>query len=812
MIKSYITLAIRSFRKGGVVSVINLLGLAAGLASVMLIVSYISYELSFDKHYPDSDRVYELVMESAETSPAIRTNSVPAPLGRTLKEEFAEIEATTPFSTGKTTFMVKDQPILLNALIVGPDFFDVFQLPFVKGNPKIALNRQSDIVITEDAAFRLFPGIEAVGQSLARATFDGKTEHYVVTGVIKNIPGNTHFAADVISIGSGEGVKTTLDFNGYTAYPQYVLIKKNSDVAKLETKLPGVLQKYGLRDKSKISFLKATDIHLYSGDIISPNLNTSNIQYVYIFGSVALLILVIGCMNYVNLTTAQSLQRAKEVGIRKTLGSRRVQLAFQFIGESFLFFFIASLLAFLLAAVLWPAFNAAVHIHLSVIDLFSLRNIMLFTCITLLAGVISGFYPAIFLSGMQPAGILKSRQNRLYINFSIRKALIVLQFSISVVLVIATIVVWQQLNLFKNRPLGFDKEHLLVLKPIAVKGNPSAFKQTILNNANILSASFVNMELGQNHGNTASSRNPFDSTQRLDFAFVYGDFDFLKTMGIRITEGRNYARDFATDNVVSLNRQLREQAIRKKTDPDKLEYFQKPIIITESLVKKLRLKDPVNKVLLEGGVQGKIIGVLQDFQLTTLKKESPLLVYCLSEESLFANTYIRLNNKNIPESIRFIEKTWQEFFPGQAFQYSFADDNLQKLYESENRLASIFSSFTLLAIGISALGLFSLVALIVRQRFKEIGIRKVMGASVPEVVLLLSRDFLVLIMIAVLIASPLAWYGANKWLQDFANRIDVEWWFFAVAGILALLTGLFTVSYQTVKAAKMNPVHVLKSE
>lgn len=814
MIKNYIKLAIRNFRKGQIVSVINLLGLAAGLASVMLIVSYINYELSFDKHYPNSDRVYELVMELAETAPVIRTNSVPAPLGKTLTEEFAEIEATTPFSPGEATFLVKDQPKSLNTLTVGPGFFDIFQLPFVKGNPKTALTRESDIVLTEDAAFRLFPGKEAVGQSLTRKTFEGETEHYVVTGIIKNIPNNTHFSADAINMGSAEEAQKTLDFSGYAAFPQYVLIKKNSDVAKLEAKLPGVLKKYGLRDKNKISFLKAMDVHLYSGEIISPNLNTGSIQYVYIFGSVALLILVIGCMNYVNLTTAQSLQRIKEVGVRKTLGSRRVQLAFQFIGESFLFFFIGLLLALLLAAVLWPAFNATMHIQLTIRELFSLGNIMLFTGIALAAGAISGLYPAIFLSGMQPAGILKTHQNRLTINFSLRKTLIVLQFSISVVLVIATIVVWQQLNLFKNRPLGFDKEHLLVLKPIMVKGNPSAFKKTVLDNANILSASFVNMELGQNHGYTASSRNPFDSTQRLDFAFVQADFDFLKTMGIRIKEGRNYNPAFTTDhlNVDSLNGQLRAQAIRKKTDPDKIDYFEDPIIITESLAKKLRLKNPVDTVLHEGGVQGKVIGVLQDFQLTTLKKENPLLVYRLSERSLFANTYIRLNNRNIPESIRFIEKAWQRFFPDQVFQYSFADDSLHKLYESENRLASIFSSFALLAIGISALGLFSLVALIVRQRFKEIGIRKVMGASVPEVVLLLSKDFLVLIMIAVFIASPMAWYGTNQWLRDFAIRIDVQWWFFAVAGILSLLTGLLTVSYQTIKAAKMNPVHVLKSE
>ena len=455
MIRSYITLAIRSFRKGQVVSLINLAGLAAGLASVMLIVSFLSYELSFDKYYNHSDRIYQLVLESGETAPAVRSSFVPDPLGTTLKQEFAEIEATTCFSPMETTLLLNDQPALVNSLAVSPSFFDIFQLQFVKGNSKTALLDASGLVLTEQMATRLFPGKEAMGQALTRKTFEGNTEHFIVTGVIKNIPANTHFSADVIEISFNEGPQKTLSFNGYSSCPQYVLIRENSDVAKLQAKLHGALKKYGLSDKSNVSLLKATDIHLRSGDIYSTKLNTGNIRYVYIFGSVALLILVIGCMNYVNLTTAQSLQRIKEVSIRKTLGSRRLQLAFQFIGESFLFFFAALLVAFLLAALLWPAFNAAMHIQLPIGELFSMQNIFVFSGIALLAGVISGAYPAIFLSSMQPAAILKAGQNKLSINFNLRKTLIVFQFSISAVLVIATIVVWQQLETFQEPPAGF---------------------------------------------------------------------------------------------------------------------------------------------------------------------------------------------------------------------------------------------------------------------------------------------------------------------------------------------------------------------
>lgn len=814
MIKSHLTLAIRNFQKGRLVSVVNLAGLAVGLASVMLIIAFISYELSFDKHYENSDRIYQLVMESGETLPAVRTNVVPIPLGNTLMQEFAEIEATTLFSPNEIAFLVNEHPELLKTLVVSSNFFDIFRFTFVRGNPKTALLSKSGIVITERTASCLFPGKEPLGQTMTRKTIDGTAQSFTITGVIKNIPGNTHFSTDVIETFPDNRPQEALNFAGFSALPQYVLIRKNSDVARLQAKLHDTLKKYGLRTKNNITMLKVTDIHLRSGDINSIGLNTGDIRYIYILGSVAILILVIGCINYINLTTAQSLQRIKEVSIRKTLGSMRMQLALQFIGESFLFFIAALLLAFLLAALLWPAFNSAMHVQLPMGELFGFKNILTFGSLALLAGIISGVYPAIFLSNMQPANILKTSQNKLSINFSLRKTLIVLQFSISVVLVICTIVVWQQLELFKNRPLGFNKEHLLVVSPILVPGSPSAFKNTILSNPNILAASFVNMKLGTDFGNKSSNTNPFDSTQRLDFAYVHADFDFVKTMGIRLREGRSYSPAFGTDglNIDSANTRIRELALKEKKDPAKMEYLQESIIITESVVKKLRLKKPLNSVLFEGSAHGKVVGVLEDFQLTTLKKESPLLIYSLGEENRYANIYIRLNSSNIPKSIRFIEKTWKQFFPDQLFQYAFADDSLQKLYESENRLASIFTLFAILAIAISSLGLFSLVALIVKQRFKEIGVRKVMGASVPGIVMLLSKDFLKLIILGVVIASPFGWYGANKWLENFANRIEVEWWFFALAGTMAVLTGAFTVIYQTIHAARMNPVHVLKSE
>jgi putative ABC transport system permease protein len=809
MIKNYLIIGYRNFRKGHIYSFINLSGLAIGLASVMLIIDYIGYELSFDKQFSKSGRIYQLVMESHATSPVERNMQTPEPLGKTLADEFPEIASSTILYPFEATYLVDNRPVQVNSMMVNPNFFEIFDLPIIKGNKATALKDESGIVLTRETAEKLFPGAEAIGKILSRKSFDGSVTYYTVTAIAENIPANTHFYADVIS--SQATSTQALNFRAYSALPQYVLFKPNANVARVEAKMQAVLEKYNLNKTSRIQLLPLADIHLRAGKISSYNLNISDIRYIYIFGSAALLILLIACINYVNLTTAQALQRVKEVGIRKTLGSGWMQLSFQFIGESFLFFFFANILAAAVSVLALPVFNKMLQVNLQLTDLFSFQNTALFFAIALITGLLSGAYPALFLLRMQPAGILKDKNGGLKINFSIRKVLIVFQFSISIILIVATTIVWQQLDLFHNRPLGFNKNHLLILPSIHLKSKPDAFKTKLLDHSDITSVSFAELDLGNAIGNSSSMSDPSDSTRRLNFGFVYGDLDFLETMGIKIESGRNFSIQFPSDNV---DYDSLYSIARKKSDFKLAEELlhRSPIIITQSLAKALQLKQPVNKVIRMDALQGTVVGVVKDFQVTTLKEASPLLVFKRKKTWLGTTSYVRLNNRNIPESIRYIEKTWKQFFPEQNFHYSFADDNLQKLYESENRMASIFSSFALLAIAISTLGLFSLAALIVKQRTKEIGIRKVLGASVSEISLLLSRDFVVLIMIAALIASPLAWYGMNQWLQDFANRVAIQWWIFALAAAAALLTGITTVSIQTIRAAKANPIEALKTE
>ncbi|GGB78764.1 FtsX-like permease family protein [Dyadobacter sediminis] len=413
--------------------------------------------------------------------------------------------------------------------------------------------------------------------------------------------------------------------------------------------------------------------------------------------SVAVLILLIGGINYVNLTTAQSMQRIKEIRVRKTLGSSKKQLIFQFLAESLLFFGVATVLAALLSLLVWPVFSNYLQVDVPVNDLLRIENSLFFGAVSLLAGLLAGSYPAFLVSQMQPAGLLKGNKGGIRINLNLRSALIVFQFAISVILIVATIVIYKQLDLFHNRPLGFNKSHLLVLPQASLGTSENAFKRALLNDPNIQAVTYVDMNLGENIGSTASIPDPSDSEKRLEFGFVHADADFIETMGSHLREGRNYSINRPSDvlNYDSLSNVVNPEKAGKIAN-------QKPIIITRSFAKALGLKKPVHTVLELSVIRGEVIGVVEDFQITSLKKRSPLLVYSFTPKQFFPTTYIRINSRNIPQSIRHIERTSKQFFPGQVFTYSFAEDNLNQLYRTEDRLASLFSTLALLAIGLSS--------------------------------------------------------------------------------------------------------------
>lgn len=806
MINSYFRIVFRNFRKDWVNYFINFSGLTVGLTCVILILFYLSYELSFDKHYSNSSRIYQLVMESSASLPSQKTAYVPEPLARTLKEELQDIEAFTSMQPAyQSTYISESKPVLLNGLFVNASFFKVFNLPFHQGNPISALKNESDVVLTKDAASRLFPNQDPVGKTLSRKWHDGTVSNFIITGVIADIPSNTHFNADIMMLRpvTSDG----LNFKGYSSVPEYVMVRENTLTTNLEERARLVLNKYNLPETTRIHFVPVSSVHLHSTGIDgNAQFNIGDIHYVFIIGSAAILILLIVSINYVNLTTAQSLQRTKEIGIRKTLGSSKTQLIYQFLGESVVFFSLAAGLAVAMGYLLWPTFSSYLQVQIPITYLIDGKIIMTFVLVSLLAGLLAGLYPAFFVSRMNPTGIL----NRLGAGrsiFSVRSVLIVFQFTISVVLIAATIVVYQQLELFRNRPLGFNQQHLLVL-PATIYGNSqNAFKKALLDNPNISGVSLVEMELGKGIGNTGSMTNPLDEQKTLNFGFINADLDFITTMGIKIKNGRNYSRGISSDI-------LNYDSLYNAATQDGKEEVRncKPIIITESMAKALGLKNPVDTLLNMSVIQGKVIGVVEDYLVGSLKQTSPLLVYNFRSNPYVANAYIRIDNRNIPSTIRYIEQVSKQFFPDQVFNYSFADDMLQRQYISEQRTGRLFAAFALLGIAISSLGLFSLLVLIIKQRNKEIGIRKTMGASVSGIVLLLSKDFGRLILVGAVIALPLSWMLTEQWLQDFAHRVTLSWVNFVLAGFIAFIIGIVTISFQTIKAARSNPVDSLKAE
>jgi len=807
MLKNYFKISIRNFLRTKTFSFINLSGLAIGLASVIMILSYVRYELSYDKHYSNAERIYRIVEVRNKGGVTEESVVVNEGLADALKREFPEIECATFVIPTTLNLINKGEAINTNALRADSGFFKTFNLSFIYGNPPTALNDNSSIVITEKTAKTFFKNSNPIGQKLNKEKYDGSQSALTITGVIKDIPENTHFKADVIT-SANENHESLNYWKGYSGLPQYILLAKKTNVKQLENKLNLLYSKYNFPKEIKLKFQPVTSIHLHSNIPNEPFVN-SDIRYVYIFSLSAFLILFIACINYINLTTARSLQRVKEVGVRKVLGAGRRQLSYQFIGESFLFFCSAVPFALLIANVFWPLFTKILNIEVNNTYLISPKNILIISVISIISGIASGIYPSFFLSRLQPVVILKDWQKSFRVNLGIRKTLIVLQFVISVTLIIATIVIYKQLNFINNMPLGFNKEHLIVLPSQNFKNHAAYFKNELKQNSNIKSVTTASWSIGEHYGAMSSMDNPNDSTKEVKFDFVDADFDFLKTMGIRLPEGRNFSPAYTSD-LIDIDSILSSKKLSGTEFTNIL--ASRPIIISENTVKALQLKNPVGQVLKLGALQGTVIGIIKDFKGLSLYQKTSPLVLRARPENAYGYTYIRISPRNIQATIQYIQSKWKAFFPASKFDFSFVDERLQKLYDSERRLASLFTVFAVLAICIACLGLFSLVALMVQQRTKEIGIRKVLGADVTEIVKLISSDFVILITIAIFISSPIAWYGMNKWLESFAYRITISWWIFALAGGIAIVIAVFTISFQAIKAALANPVNSLRTE
>ena len=799
MFRNYIKIAFRNLIRDRAYSVLNLLGLSVGLASVIMIMAYVRYELSYDKSYSNHDRVYRIISESKTGNTDDFSLATPAGLAQALKKEFPAIATFSFVGKYEVDFKEGNELVKLNTLYGSVDFFKLFNFDFIGGDANTALRDPNTVVITESIARRFFKGKNPIGRSLINV-YD-KT--YQVTGVIKDIPANSHLKGDIIL--SESYAKEVLNWKAYISVPQYILLDKHADAKKLEAQFSSIYHKYQFPPNTTLHLQAVTDVHLKS-HLDSELSANSDIKYVYIFLSAALLILFIACVNYINLTTARSLQRAKEIGLRKVLGAAKKQLVTQFLTESFLFCLLSTIVALVIAIIAWPGFSNKITSYGNLIPLFDSSSIFIIGAIFIVAGLFAGAYPAFFLSSLQPVKILRGL-SKFGFNVSIRKALVVLQFVISGVLIISTIVVYRQLGFISDARLGFNKDNLLTI-PYQVK-NPQwkAFKNELIKDNAVKNVTAAGWTIGLHYGGSSSMNDEKDTTKLLKFDFLQTDLDFLKTLEIKIIAGRPFSAEHSNDtlNLAPL--------FKMKLPYEKFqrEVAKKSIILNQEAASLLGITK-TDTTITTGAVQGTVIGIAENFNGLTLHQKIPAIIIECNAEYAFGQLFIRVSPKNTSKTIAYIQGVWKKFYPGKRFDFAFADDKLQELYTADRRLGTIFATFASLAIIIGCLGLFGLVSLTVQNRIKEIGIRKVLGASVFSITSLVSADFIKLVILSLIISSPLAWYIMNKWLEDFAYRVNIQWWVFALTGCLSVIIALATLSFQSVKAAMANPVDSLRNE
>ena len=809
MLKNYFTIAWRNLLRNKIYSFINITGLAVGLASFLLIALYIMDELSYDRYNANADRIYRINSDIKLGGGELHLPVSSDMMGQLLIKDYPAIEQYTRiYNSNGSKLIKKDKVFIIEDRVAHVDstFFDVFTLPAISGNTHTALNEPNTVVITASAANKYFGTTDVIGKTIE--TKDDKNPIYKITAVIKDIPAGSHFHFDfMFSMKNADydwGQLTSHNFH------TYLLLRKGADYKQLEKKFEQYIDKYVLpsvRQFIKISsmdeFRKAgnrldytliplTKIHLYSDRSfeLSPS---GNVQYVYIFGAVALFILLIACINFMNLTTARSANRAKEVGIRKVLGTERKFLIFQFLTESTLMTVLSLILAILIAYLILPLFNDVANKSMHLGSLFSSRILPLLIALPILVGLLAGSYPAFFLSAFRPIEVLKGKLKLGSNSTSLRSVLVVFQFATSIILIVGTLVIYKQLKYIQSRDLGYNKQQVLTIQNTYVLGDQAkAFKNSVLQMNGVLSgtlSSFLPVSNSSRNDNTFFKDPTMDINGSLDMQTWRIDYDYFKTLGMHIIKGREFSPDFGGDSSA--------------------------VIINETTAQLLGYADPIGKKIYNTGDQNKletytIIGEVKNFNFESLKQGIGPLSFFLSNRSGMAS--FKVNTSNVNGLIKNIGDKWKEMSPTMPFIYSFLDDSFNQMYASEQRVGKIAMIFSTLAILIACLGLFGLATFIAEQRTREIGIRKVLGASVQGIVRLLSRDFLKLVAIAFVIAAPLSWWIMSRWLSDFAYRIPLEWWFVGLSGIFALVIAMVTVSFQAIKAGLSNPVKSLKTE
>jgi len=802
MLKTYFKTAWRNLMKSKAFSFINIIGLSIGLTCFILIAIFVHDELNYDRYVADAKDIYRVNLNVTGNGDIAVYPNVDFAVGEGMKNAFPEIKDFTRMSAATDFVQYNNKQFKEDRLaFADANFLQMFSIPLMEGSDKNALVQPNSVVISKTFAKKYFGDAEPVGKSLVIGL---RNAVYKVTGVFDKVPSNTHFHFDAfISLSTFKIPNPTWSNLGTFTY---LKLNKNTDAKKLEAKFPQLVTKYVVPEvqhdmgislaeaqKSASKFVFAlqplTDIHLYGHTKyeLEPN---GDIQYVYIFSVLAVFILLLACVNFTNLSIARSVKRAKEVGVRKVMGSAKWQLIKQFLSESVLMSFCAMVLAGILIVLMLPYFNQLAGKQVNVDDFINVKFLSGMLALVFVVGIAAGIYPSFFLSSFNPINVLKGsavsgRQKNV-----LRSSLIVFQFFVSTALIIATIIVYQQLNFMQNKKLGYDKEQALFLPDARLMGeNQDAFKQQVLQDSRVVSASIARSIPGDDFmdGTQVHPVNENGNGTEIHMNIYHVDYNYVQTLGMQIKQGRYFSKDFPTDS--------------------------QGVVINEAAVKELGWNgvNPIGKTIVRSGQQAfKVVGVVSDFNYTSAKQKIAPLMMMLGGN--YGALIIKIKTNDVSGFLNDLKTKWDGFNPQGPLSYTFLDDKFAALYASELRTQQIFSSFAIIAIIIAGLGLFGLSAFVIEQRTKEIGIRKVLGASVQNVLMLVSKEFLSLVVVAFILAIPVTWWAMHKWLENYAYRINISIGIFIIAGATAVIIALITISFQAIKAAVSNPVKSLRTE
>jgi putative ABC transport system permease protein len=789
MIKNLLKTALRHIRKHLGYSIINILGLTLGISSALFLVIYVSDELSYDRYNENADRIYRVSSKITETDDQFTWNVAQIPMGPQVVQDYPEVQSFVRFiNMPRGAYKYEDKEYMEdNFYYVDSTLFDIFTYKVLKGEVLSAVKDPGKIVLTKTAAARYFGDEDPIGKTLTAGT-----DSYEVTGVIEDVPHNSHFRFDAVSARNNlpKQLGTWGNFGVFT----YLLFPENFDVNAFQAKIQGMYDAHmktifePLHINIEYILEPITRIHLYSTNPGEPE-PTGSITYVYIFGIAAIFLVLIAAMNYMNLATARSTRRAREVGMRKVAGSQRSLLVMQFLSESVVLTIISLLLSIILLLILLPKFNALAGKSFDLSILYSPAAVLSMLVVILIAGLFGGSYPAFFLSRFSPVTVLKGEITQGTAGSLFRKVLVVIQFTISVVMIVCTMVVFKQLNHMKSMDQGYNQENVLMLQLNQGMFNKyRVLKQTLLQNDNIKYVTSTNTPMGEGSGKVIFSMETDQGMSQRGINFAVVDYDFVDALGIKILEGRNFQEDMPSDTLTG-------------------------VIVNQTLANRLGWSDPIGKKVQLGDgqqINARVIGEMADYHQTGMYNdiESLMLVY----RGRGNIVYVKLSGINTEETLRFIESRWKEIFPDQPYSYTFLTDRFNRQFEADEKRGLIFTIFTLLAILIACLGLFGLASYMVEQRTKEIGIRKVFGADEGVIVRLISRDFLILIAISIVIAIPLAYYFMSHWLENYVYRTKIGAMLLIIAALLTVAITFITISFKAYQAAILNPADSVRTE